>query len=60
MIDVGTLESYISSHLNGANNWISHNNVSLSTSATIINSVVLDNCIIGDEVIIEDSIMSDG
>ena len=60
MIDVGTLESYISSHLNGANNWISHNNVSLSTSATIINSVVLDNCIIGDEVIIEDSIISDG
>ena len=60
MIDVGTLESYISSHLNGANNWISHNNVSLSTSATIINSVVLDNCIIEDEVIIEDSIISDG
>ena len=59
MIDVGTLESYISSHLNGASNWISHDNVSLSTSATIINSVVLDNCIIEDEVIIEDSIISD-
>ena len=60
MIDVGTLESYISSHLNGANNWISQNNVTLSNSAKIKNSVVLDNCIIGDEVIIEDSIISDG
>ena len=60
MIDVGTLESYISSNLNGANNWISQNNVSLSNSAKIKNSVVLDNCIIEDEVIIEDSIISDG
>ena len=60
MIDVGTIESYISSHLNGANNWISQNNVSLSNSAKIKNSVVLDDCIIEDEVIIEDSIISDG
>jgi mannose-1-phosphate guanylyltransferase len=60
MIDVGTIESYISSHLNGDTNWISPNNVSLSSSANITNSVVLDNCIIEDEVIIEDSIISDG
>lgn len=60
MIDVGTLESYISSHLDGASNWISQNNVSLSDSANIINSVVLDNCIIEEDVIIEDSIISDG
>jgi NDP-sugar pyrophosphorylase family protein len=60
MIDVGTIESYISSHLNGDTNWISPNNVSLSNSANITNSVVLDNCIIEDEVIIEDSIISDG
>ena len=60
MIDVGTIESYISSHLNGDTSWISPNNVSLSSSANIKNSVVLDNCIIEDEVIIEDSIISDG
>ena len=53
MLDVGTLESYISAHVSkGEENWISQNNVQISESATIKNSVILDNCIIEDNVTI--------
>ena len=46
MLDVGTLESYISAHIvKGEDNWISPNNVEISKSAIIKNSVILDNCI---------------
>ena len=59
MLDVGTLESYISAHVSkGEENWISQNNVQISESATIKNSVILDNCIIEDNVTITDSIIS--
>ena len=59
MLDVGTLESYISAHVaNGEENWISPNNVRISKSAKIINSVILDNCSIEDNVTITDSIIS--
>ena len=59
MLDVGTLESYISAHVaKGEVNWISQNNVQISKSATIINSVILDNCSIEDNVTITDSIIS--
>ena len=59
MLDVGTLESYISAHVpNGEENWISPNNVQISKSATIMNSVILDNCSIEDNVTIKDSIIS--
>ena len=59
MLDVGTLESYISAHLtNGEKNWISPNNVRISNNATIENSVILDNCVIEDNVKITDSIIS--
>ena len=59
MLDVGTLESYISAHTaEGEENWVSPNNVQISESALIKNSVILDNCIIEDNVIISDSIIS--
>ena len=59
MLDVGTLESYISAHvIEGEESWISPNNVQLSESAVIKNSVILDNCIIEDNVTISDSIIS--
>ena len=59
MLDVGTLESYISAHIDkGQQNWVSPNNVKISESATIKNSVILDNCIIEDNVTISDSIIS--
>ena len=59
MLDVGTLESYISAHVvEGEESWISPNNVQISESAVIKNSVILDNCIIEDNVIISDSIIS--
>ena len=59
MLDVGTLESYISAHvIEGEENWISPNNVQISKSATVKNSVILDNCIIEDNVTISDSIIS--
>ena len=59
MLDVGTLESYISAHIvRGKDNWISPNNVKISESAIIKNSVILDNCIIEDNVTISDSIIS--
>ena len=59
MLDVGTLESYISAHVTGGEeNWISPNNVQISESATVKNSVILDNCIIEDNVTISDSIIS--
>ena len=59
MLDVGTLESYISAHVDkGEENWISPNNVQISESAIIKNSVILDNCIIEDNVTISDSIIS--
>jgi len=59
MLDVGTLESYISAHVNeGEENWISPNNVKISDSAMVNNSVILDNCIIEDNVTISDSIIS--
>ena len=58
MLDVGTIESYISAHVSeGEENWISTNNVQISESATIKNSVILDNCVIKDNVIISDSII---
>jgi len=58
MLDVGTLESYISAHIvKGENNWISPNNVEISESAIIKNSVILDNCIIENNVIITNSII---
>jgi NDP-sugar pyrophosphorylase family protein len=59
MLDVGTLESYISAHIvKGEDNWISPNNVEISKSAIIKNSVILDNCIIEDNVTITNSIIS--
>ena len=59
MLDVGTLESYISAHIvKGEDNWISPNNVEISKSALIKNSVILDNCIIEDNVTITNSIIS--
>jgi len=59
MLDVGTLESYISAHvIEGEESWISPNNVQISESAVIKNSVILDNCIIEDNVTISDSIIS--
>mgnify|MGYP002004256487 FL=1 len=59
MLDVGTLESYISAHLTyGEKNWISPDNVQISNNATIENSVILDNCVIEDNVKITDSIIS--
>tara|TARA_B100000963_G_scaffold175054_1_gene152253 strand:- start:1492 stop:2364 length:873 start_codon:yes stop_codon:yes gene_type:complete len=59
MLDVGTLESYISAHIiEGEENWISPNNVKISDSAIVKNSVILDNCIIEDNVTISDSIIS--
>jgi NDP-sugar pyrophosphorylase family protein len=59
MLDVGTLESYISAHIaEGEENWVSPNNVQISESALIKNSVILDNCIIEDNVTISDSIIS--
>ena len=59
MLDVGTLESYISAHVfDGEENWISPNNVQISESAIVKNSVILDNCIIEDNVTISDSIIS--
>jgi len=59
MLDVGTLESYISAHVHkGEENWISPNNVYISESAIVKNSVILDNCIIEDNVTISDSIIS--
>jgi len=59
MLDVGTLESYISAHaIEGEESWISPNNVQISESAIIKNSVILDNCIIEDNVTISDSIIS--
>jgi len=58
MLDVGTLESYISAHIvEGEDNWISTNNVEVSESAIIKNSVILDNCIIEDNVTITNSII---
>jgi len=58
MLDVGTLESYISAHIvEGEDNWISPNNVKISESAIIKNSVILDNCIIEDNVTITNSII---
>ena len=60
MLDVGTLESYISAHvIEGEENWISPNNVQISNSAIVKNSVILDNCIIEDNVTISDSIIID-
>ena len=59
MLDVGTLESYISAHIvEGEENWVSPNNVQISESALVKNSVILDNCIIQDNVTILDSIIS--
>ena len=59
MLDVGTLESYISAHvIEGEGSWISPNNVQISESAKVKNSVILDNCIIEDNVTILDSIIS--
>ena len=59
MLDVGTLESYISAHVTqGEESWISPNNVQISESAKVKNSVILDNCIIEDNVTISDSIIS--
>ena len=59
MLDVGTLESYISAHIvEGEENWVSPNNVQVSESAIVKNSVILDNCIIEDNVTISDSIIS--
>ena len=59
MLDVGTLESYISAHIDkGEENWISSSNVQISESAVVKNSVILDNCIIEDNVTISDSIIS--
>ena len=59
MLDIGTLESYISAHIvEGEENWVSPNNVQISESATVKNSVILDNCIIEDNVTISDSIIS--
>ena len=59
MLDVGTLESYISAHvIEGEESWISPNNVQISESGVIKNSVILDNCIIEDNVTISDSIIS--
>ena len=59
MLDVGTLESYISAHVTqGRESWISPNNVQISESAKVKNSVILDNCIIEDNVTISDSIIS--
>ena len=59
MLDVGTLESYISAHIvKGEDNWIFPNNVEISKSAIIKNSVILDNCIIEDNVTITNSIIS--
>ena len=59
MLDVGTLESYISAHIDkGEENWISSNNVQISKSSIVKNSVILDNCIIEDNVTISDSIIS--
>ena len=59
MLDVGTLQSYISAHIfKGEENWISPNNVQISDSSKIKNSVILDNCIIEDNVTITDSIIS--
>jgi len=59
MLDVGTLESYISAHIvKGEDNWISPNNVEISESAIIKNSVILDNCVIEDNVTITNSIIS--
>ena len=59
MLDVGTLESYISAHvIEGEGSWISPNNVQISESAKVKNSVILDNCIIEDNVTISDSIIS--
>ena len=59
MLDVGTLESYISAHvIEGEESWISPNNVQISESAKVKNSVILDNCIIEDNVTISDSIIS--
>ena len=59
MLDVGTLESYISAHIGeGEENWVSPNNVQISQSAIVKNSVILDNCIIEDNVTISDSIIS--
>tara|TARA_Y100001970_G_scaffold267254_1_gene356982 strand:- start:7119 stop:8018 length:900 start_codon:yes stop_codon:yes gene_type:complete len=59
MLDVGTLESYISAHVpKEEDNWISPNNVQISNSAIIKNSVILDNCIVEDNVTIVDSIIS--
>ena len=61
MLDVGTLESYISAHVTqGEESWISPNNVQISESAKVKNSVILDNCIIEDNVTISDSIISSG
>ena len=58
MLDVGTLESYISAHIiEGDDNWISPNNVKISDSAIVKNSVILDNCIIEDNVNISNSII---
>jgi len=56
MLDVGTLESYISAHI--VKGEISPNNVEISKSAIIKNSVILDNCIIEDNVTITNSIIS--
>ena len=59
MLDIGTLESYISAHVyKGEENWISPNNVQISESAIVKNSVILDNCIIEDNVTISNSIIS--
>ena len=59
MLDVGTLESYIAAHVSkGEENWISPNNVQISASAIVKNSVILDDCIIEDNVTIKDSIIS--
>ena len=59
MLDVGTLESYISAHvIEGEESWISPNNVQISESAVVKNSVILDNCVIEDNVTILDSIIS--
>ena len=59
MLDIGTLESFITAHLDkGEENWISPNNVQISENAIIKNSVILDNCFIEDNVTINDSIIS--
>ncbi len=55
MLDVGTLESYISAHIvEGEENWVSPNNVQVSESAIVKNSVILDNCVIEYNVTISD------